>query len=80
MYFFISESPGDFILELSFHPSSRFSEALEDVPNVHTYTLFNDTFITMENEIFIATLNKSLKMESVGNLDHTNFIYLKVST
>lgn len=81
MYFFISASlDGDFILEWSFHPSSRFSGAFEDVPNVHTYTLFNKTFITMEDEIFMATLNKSLKMESVGNLDHTNTIYLQVSS
>lgn len=65
-------------MEWSFYPTSRFSEASEDVPNVHIYTLFNKTFITMEDEIFMATSNKSLKMELVGNLDHANHAtYLK---
>lgn len=32
----------------------------------------------MEDEIFMATSNKSLKMELVGNLDHANHAtYLK---
>ncbi|XP_066158230.1 reticulocyte-binding protein homolog 2a [Euwallacea fornicatus] len=58
--------------------SSIRHENTPDDPRIHVYTLFNKTFISINEEVFLATMRRLLSMELYSTFEIPETVFFKV--